>query len=34
MGGMDPALGWECLELLRNRVMPALSIEPPRVPGP
>lgn len=34
MGGMDPALGWECLELLKHRVMPALTIEPPRVPGP
>lgn len=34
MGGMDPDLGWESLELFRNRVMPELEIEAPRVPGP
>ena len=34
MGGMDPDLGWESLELLRTRVMPHLEIEPPLLPGP
>jgi hypothetical protein len=34
MGGMDPALGWESLELVRQRVMPHLEIEAPRAPGP
>jgi alkanesulfonate monooxygenase SsuD/methylene tetrahydromethanopterin reductase-like flavin-dependent oxidoreductase (luciferase family) len=28
MGGMDPDLGWECLELVADRVVPALGIEP------
>lgn len=27
MGGMDPDLGWECLELYRSRVVPALAAE-------
>ena len=34
MGGMDPDLGWESLELVKNKVMPRLEIEPPLVPGP
>jgi alkanesulfonate monooxygenase SsuD/methylene tetrahydromethanopterin reductase-like flavin-dependent oxidoreductase (luciferase family) len=34
MGGMDPDLGWECLHLVRDRVMPHLSVEAPLVPGP
>lgn len=34
MGGMDPQLGWESLELLRTRVMPHLEVEPPLLPGP
>lgn len=33
MGGMDPALGWESLELLKNKVIPELEIEKPAVVG-
>jgi len=34
MGGMDPELGWESLDLVKNRVMPHLQVEAPLVPGP
>lgn len=33
MGGMDPALGWESLELFASKVMPRLEITPPAVAG-
>lgn len=33
MGGMDPDLGWECLELVANKVLPQLEIEAPAAVG-
>lgn len=33
MGGMDPALGWECLELVASKVLPHLDLEPPAPVG-
>lgn len=33
MGGMSPDSGWECLELVANKVLPHLEIDPPAAVG-
>lgn len=33
MGGMDPELGWDCLELVAEEVIPHLELEPPAPVG-
>jgi alkanesulfonate monooxygenase SsuD/methylene tetrahydromethanopterin reductase-like flavin-dependent oxidoreductase (luciferase family) len=33
MGGMNPDLGWECLELFAAKVLPHIEVEPPAAVG-